>query len=91
MVEAHPVSGVGAGNFRDVSGQYLLVEPGAITASDQIIDEPHFAHNVYLEVLAELGRDRAGALPGPGRAAIGTGVRAARKIRTRRRRGHGAA
>ncbi len=78
MVEAHPVRGVGAGNFRDVSGQYLLTEPGAITASDQIIDEPHFAHNVYLEVLAELGIVGLTLFGALVVASIGTGVRAAR-------------
>ncbi len=80
MVEAHPVRGVGAGNFRDVSGQYLLTEPGAITASDQIIDEPHFAHNVYLEVLAELGIVGLALFGALVAAAIGTGVRAARRF-----------
>ncbi|MGH2925290.1 MAG: O-antigen ligase family protein [Solirubrobacterales bacterium] len=80
MVEAHPVRGVGAGNFRDVSGQYLLVEPGAITASDQIIDEPHFAHNVYLEVLAELGVVGLALFMALVGAAIGTGIRAARRF-----------
>ena len=86
MVEAHPVRGVGAGNFRDVSGQYLLTEPGAITASDQIIDEPHFAHNVYLEVLAELGivgLALFGALVGSGDRDGGTG---GPQVRARRRR-----
>jgi O-antigen ligase len=54
MVEAHPVRGVGAGNFSHVSVHYLLA-PGAITNANFIVDTPKVAHNSYLEVLAELG------------------------------------
>lgn len=55
MVEANPGQGVGAGNFNVSSIHYLLVEPGAIDRSDFIVDQPAVAHNVYLEILAELG------------------------------------
>lgn len=54
MVGANPVLGVGLGNFQDASIHYLLV-PGAIKRSDYIVDHPKAAHNLYLEVLAELG------------------------------------
>ena len=54
MVEAHPIQGVGAGNFPLVSVNYLL-RPGTITASRYIIDNPKVAHNMYLNVLAEGG------------------------------------
>ena len=54
MVEAHPVVGVGAGNFPTESVHYLLA-PGAILRADFIVDTPKVAHNSYLEVLAELG------------------------------------
>lgn len=54
MVEAHPVNGVGAGNFPTSSVHYLLA-PGAILRADFIVDDPKVAHNTYLEVLAELG------------------------------------
>jgi O-antigen ligase len=80
MVEAHPVRGVGAGNFRDSSVHYVLVQPGAIADSDIIIDEPHFAHNVYLEVLAELGAVGLALFLALVGAAIGTGVQAARRF-----------
>jgi len=53
MVSAHPVRGVGSGNFQIVSGQYLL-KPGSIKY-DFFIDHPKVAHNTYLHVLAELG------------------------------------
>jgi O-antigen ligase len=54
MVEAHPVNGIGAGNFASQSVHYLL-EPGAIKRADFIVDDPKVAHNTYLEILAELG------------------------------------
>lgn len=54
MVEAEPVHGIGAGNFPNTSIHYLF-EPGLLKRSDFIVDTPKVAHNVYLEVLAELG------------------------------------
>jgi putative inorganic carbon (hco3(-)) transporter len=54
MARANFVKGVGAGNFRDASPHYLLA-PGAVERSDQIIDKPLVAHNIYLELLAETG------------------------------------
>jgi putative inorganic carbon (HCO3(-)) transporter len=54
MVSAHPVRGVGSGNFSLVSGHYLLRKPGAVKR-DFFIREPKVAHNMYLHVLAELG------------------------------------
>jgi O-antigen ligase len=54
MVEAEPVSGVGAGNFT-VSSVHYLLEPGSLPNSQYIADTPSVAHNMYLEVLAELG------------------------------------
>ncbi len=54
MFEAHPVAGVGTGNFPVVSVHYLL-KPGTITASRFIVDDPQVAHNTYLNILAENG------------------------------------
>jgi O-antigen ligase len=54
MVRAHPVEGVGLGNFKNSSVHYLL-EPGALTRSDLIVDRPRVAHNTFLQVLSELG------------------------------------
>jgi O-antigen ligase len=54
MVKAHPVGGIGAGNF-PISSVHYLLEPGAISRSDFIVDHPKVAHNSYLQVLAELG------------------------------------
>jgi O-antigen ligase len=54
MVQSAPLHGVGAGNFAKVSVHYLL-RPGSIKRADFIVDTPKVAHNMYLEVLAELG------------------------------------
>ena len=54
MVEDSPTNGIGVGNFQISSIHYLL-EPGALQRSDFIVDEPKVAHNIYLQVLAELG------------------------------------
>jgi O-antigen ligase len=54
MAEAHPVQGVGAGNFPVASIHYLL-QPGAIVRDDYIVQVPKVAHNIYLGTLAELG------------------------------------
>jgi O-antigen ligase len=54
MVQAHPVIGIGVGNFQTSSIHYLL-QPGAIQRDDFIIQTPKVAHNTYLQVLAEMG------------------------------------
>jgi putative inorganic carbon (HCO3(-)) transporter len=54
MVVAHPVRGIGAGNFQAESIHYLIA-PGALHRSDLILNTQHVAHNTYLQVLAELG------------------------------------
>jgi putative inorganic carbon (HCO3(-)) transporter len=54
MVKAHPLDGVGAGNFQ-VSSIHFLLQPGTIRFSIYIVDQPKVAHNIYLQVLAELG------------------------------------
>jgi putative inorganic carbon (HCO3(-)) transporter len=53
MVHAHPIRGVGAGNFQ-VSSVHYAIKPGAIKY-DYFIEAPKVAHNTYLQVLAELG------------------------------------
>jgi O-antigen ligase len=54
MVQAHPINGVGVGNYRTASIHFLL-EPGALQRDEFIVDKPKVAHNTYLQVLAELG------------------------------------
>jgi O-antigen ligase len=54
MVQAHPVGGVGTGQFASSSVHYLL-RPGVIERGDLILSTPKVAHNTYLNILAELG------------------------------------
>lgn len=54
MVEAHPVGGVGTGQFASSSVHFLL-QPGLIQSGAFILSTPKVAHNTYLNVLAELG------------------------------------
>ena len=55
MVEAHPVIGVGSGNYTVVEPNYLSSAPGAIARGDLIVVTPLPAHNIYLHILAEMG------------------------------------
>ncbi|HEX8714795.1 MAG TPA: O-antigen ligase family protein [Solirubrobacteraceae bacterium] len=55
MVRAHPITGVGVGNFPVVSPNYAL-QPGALQRADLIFSTaPKVTHNTYLEVMSELG------------------------------------
>ena len=54
MIQDHPVTGVGAGNSRYATSQYI-VEPGVVYADQFIIDANFALHNIYLHVLADMG------------------------------------
>jgi O-antigen ligase len=54
MFRAHPLLGVGSGNFQ-VAERFYLHQPGLITRADLIITTPQPAQNVYLSFLSELG------------------------------------
>ncbi len=54
MSEDNLAIGVGANNFEDESRRYFR-EPGQINQPDLIVTDPHVAHNVYLQQLAETG------------------------------------
>ena len=49
MIEAHPVAGVGLGNFKPLTRLYMSVTPGTR------VDVDYMAHNMFIEVAAELG------------------------------------
>ena len=55
MVRANPIVGVGSGNYSDAEPHYLLTSPGLIKYTDFIIGTPYPAHNIYLQVLVEMG------------------------------------
>jgi len=50
----HPFTGVGLDNYPDVAGEYVR-RVGPLRAVDLIANEPHEAHNLYLQMLAETG------------------------------------
>ncbi|HEX3911692.1 MAG TPA: O-antigen ligase family protein [Solirubrobacteraceae bacterium] len=55
MVRAHPIEGVGVGNFPIVSPNYAL-QPGTLQRADLIFSSaPKVTHNTYLEVMSEMG------------------------------------
>jgi O-antigen ligase len=53
-VEAHPVIGVGADNFSVSSPRYVL-RPGTLKRSDLVQEKHEVTHNMYLQILSELG------------------------------------
>ncbi len=54
-VQAHPITGVGVGNFPNTSAEYTL-RPGLIQRTDLIFNErPYVTHNTYLQIMAETG------------------------------------
>jgi len=55
MVKAHPLEGVGVGNFQILSPDYVL-QPGVLKRTDLIFASvPKITHNTYLEVTTEMG------------------------------------
>jgi O-antigen ligase len=74
------VVGVGAGNFPAASVKYVL-EPGALTHKGTLIDEPAVAHNMYLQVLGELGVVGLAAFGAILLGSLGAGVAATRRFR----------
>jgi O-antigen ligase len=51
---AHPVFGIGIGNFQVVEPHYALL-PGGITRIQYIAETPQLVHNTYLQLLTETG------------------------------------
>jgi len=49
MIEAHPIAGIGLGNFKPLMPLYMSVTPGTRVDVDSV------AHNMFIEVAAELG------------------------------------
>jgi putative inorganic carbon (HCO3(-)) transporter len=82
MIRAHPVTGVGAGNFSRQSKNYLL-QPGALYRTDVIILVPSVTHNTYLQIGAELGLVGLGLFALVGVFSLTACLRAARNFRAR--------
>ena len=52
--QEHPVAGVGISDFQAEAHRFVR-RPGQLTDAALIVDQPHVAHNTYLQVLTELG------------------------------------
>lgn len=79
MVQAHPLTGVGSGNFQEAAIHYVQ-GVGTLTNAYLIVDVPHVAHNVYLQLLADLGIPGLLAFVGVAGCAILAAARAARRF-----------
>jgi O-antigen ligase len=86
MVEAHPIVGVGSGNYTTVAPHYLLAAPGTIEDDQYILDTPLVAHNIYLHVLAEMGIVGLALFLAVVVLSLGSGMRAVRIFHRRRER-----
>ncbi len=79
MVEAHPVEGVGAGNFGTASLHYLA-RPGILRTATEIVQSPKVAHNLYLSFLAEFGIVGLSLFLVVVAGSLGAGIKAAREF-----------
>jgi O-antigen ligase len=77
MVKAHPVRGVGAGNYPVTSIHYVL-RPGSTQEDRQVVDLRLVPHNIYLAVLSELGVVGLSLFAAVIVLALTAGIRAAR-------------
>jgi len=82
MVEDKPFTGVGAGNF-PVSSIHYLLRPGTIVRDEFIVDHPKVTHNIYLQVLSELGVVGLALFLALILTCLGCTLRAARAFRAR--------
>jgi O-antigen ligase len=80
MFKAEPVKGFGSGNFQVASIRFVQ-DSGSLTRADLIVDDPHVAHNVYLELLADLGIFGLLAFLSTAVASLSIAVRAADRFR----------
>jgi putative inorganic carbon (HCO3(-)) transporter len=53
-IETQPIVGLGNDNFQSSAKNFLL-QPGATKDARLIVTSPHVAHNIYLEIWADLG------------------------------------
>jgi O-antigen ligase len=81
-IAAHPLTGVGGGNFAPASITYLL-RPGSLAESQYIVSTPKVAENTYLEVFAELGLPGFLLFLGLVGFTLGCGLRALHLLRAR--------
>jgi O-antigen ligase len=82
MAGDHPVAGVGLNDFQSEARNYTR-EPGSLRFVRLIVDEPHVAHNLYLQQLAETGIVGLGLLLAVVGACLAAAGRAARQFDAR--------
>lgn len=85
-IEANPIVGLGNDNFTNSAVNYL-VAPGATTRADQVLTTPQPAHNIYLEIWADLGIVGLTLFVGVVVAALRAAVSAAAILQAAGRRG----
>jgi O-antigen ligase len=79
VVDAHPIAGVGLGQFPVVSPDYLA-RPGALTRADLIVGKRIVVHNAYLQLWVETGIIGLVLFLAVALSAIAAGVRAVRRF-----------
>jgi O-antigen ligase len=86
MFSDHPAIGVGFGQFRVESGNYVR-ELGKLNDVGMVVEEPKLVHNTYLELLAETGVIGTGLFLAIVAACFAAALRAARLALARGRPG----
>jgi putative inorganic carbon (hco3(-)) transporter len=81
----HPVEGVGINNFRAESPSYVR-RPGSLEFVDLIAEKPKVAHNVFLQLFAEVGLIGLGLFAAVLVACFAATARAARRLAASGRR-----
>ena len=79
MAGDHPVAGVGLASFQADAKGYVR-EPGTLQFVRLVVDQPHVAHNLYLQQLAETGVVGLALLAAIIAASFGAATRAARRF-----------
>jgi O-antigen ligase len=82
MAGDHPIAGVGLNDFQAEAKNYTR-EPGSLEFVRLIVDEPHVAHNLYLQQLAETGIVGLGLLLAAVGACLAAALRAGREFDAR--------
>jgi O-antigen ligase len=77
--DAHPLVGVGLGQFPIVSPDYIT-RPGALTRADLLVGKQIVVHNAYLQLWVETGIVGLALFVAVALAAIAAGARAVRRF-----------
>ena len=78
----HPIAGVGLENYQVYAPRYVS-GPGVLTFVNFIAERPHVVHNVYLQILVEVGLIGLGLFLAIILSSLAAAMRAARKFESR--------